>query len=738
MRKTGSRKFIFKFRLLWAVIGSLAVIPSFIHHSQRFISAQSSDPLTVTTNFTGRKLGPSDTVELSTDRPLRNDEGRLVMFIDTTDVTSLFAAESGLRRLTPGIYRLPVGESTLRVYLVGSETQWRLIGEFPLSVERSPDVKIEPGSTSVANAGQPENGSSPDADSLKVGFTPTTSINVKGQNQTRTFPLESAPDPNPFTDLDGQSSLELKVSRRNWAISNKFDFVGVSARRNAIRFGELQNEAPLIDLSSYLVELTAKRFKMNLGHISFGSNRHLINSFSSRGVSATVPVGPGNELSFAAMNGTSIVGYDNFLGATRRNHSVIGAGFAREFVKERPNGFRLEFSVTRGSLLPLTNLNQGAVNDAETSFGFGFRLLGSDKKQRLRWEGGVTRSRFTNPQDPLLDQGQSVVAVKETWRTARYAEVSFDVIQGMNLWKEKKLKVTGTYRHEEIEPLFRSIAAQTQPDKAKNQFEVSASFGEMNLVFGNLRERDNLADIPSILRTLNRRNSVNFALPLNSFFTPAKPKKWLPAVSYTFEHVHQFGAAIPTNGDFDDPSQIPNQHNFVHGFNAQWSVSEKVSFGYRVSHAFADNRQPGRELADLRSGVQGMTMGLKVSRDFDLDIEVSREFQTNLEVARTDETIRIGPKVVWRTPFLKNSVFSANLSATAAGDTGNLNDSRNAEFDIQWAYRFTLGKEKFKKLDTQFFIRYANRYGSTFERLFLNNAFNKTESFNFGLSFNIL
>src|SRR5690606_26917328 len=156
---------------------------------------------------------------------------------------------------------------------------------------------------------------------------------------------------------------------------------------------ELAERAPRIDLSSYLIEFGKGRFKVNLGHISFGSNRHLINSFSSRGIRATIPLGKENEIILAAANGTSVVGFDNFIGITRRKHSVLSAAFAREFIKERPGGLRFEFSVLRGSLLPLTNFNQGEINDAEKSLGFGFKVTGSDKRQRLRYEAGFTRSR---------------------------------------------------------------------------------------------------------------------------------------------------------------------------------------------------------------------------------------------------------------------------------------------------------------------------------------------------------
>ncbi len=699
---------------------------------ERIAVAQASDPISVTANFTQREIGPNERIVLTMSRPLAPDEGRLAVFIGDTDLTSLFSASSAEMVYSPDRFPLPVGDSMVVVYRIAPGAEWSLLVQMPLVV-KSVAIPASENSDPVEVKRPPT-----ESERTIFAFTPTIAVNFKGQNQTLTFPRESAPERNPFTEVDTQLGFEFKVSRRGWTLANKFDLVGVGFRPNALRFGELQNNAPMIDLSRYLIEFGKDKFKINFGHVLFGSNRHLVNSFSSRGISGVIPVGKQNEITFAAMNGTSIVGYDNFLGISRREHSVMGAGFARDFFKERPNGLRVEFTVMRGSLLPLTNFNQGNVTDAERSLGFGFRVKGSDTKERFRYEAGVSRSRFTNPADPLLEQGQTVTAIRETWRTSHFAEISFDIIRGMNLWNDKKLKLTGTYRNEEIEPLYRSIGVSVQADKRQHQFEFSGNFGEMTFAVGNLRDRDNLNDIVSILKTLNRRNNVVVGLPLGSFLTPKKPNKWLPAVSYTFDLTHQFGAFFPSDGEFRDLSQVPDQKNYAHAFNAQWTLSNSFSAGYRYSRAFQDNRQPGRELADFRGETHGFTIGAKPYKDLDLDFEIANEAQQNLEQPRTDKTFRFGTRTTWRTAFLRNSAFSGGLSFSLAGDTRNQNDAQNAEMDLQWAYRFSFGKKKFKKLDAQFFVRYANRYGSTIKRVFFVNAFNKTQVFNFGLTFNVL
>lgn len=691
------------------------------------------DKIEITTNFAERELAPNEKIELNLSRDLSAGEGRFAVFLNETDITALFTLAPQALNYTPRILPLPVGDGKLTVYLVQPNDEWKTLAEFSLKVK--PLINDADAAENTQPNTEEKSVSSETTDDWKMEFTPNLSLNAKGQNQNLTFPRESAPERNPFTDVDGQGNILFKISRRGWDLTNKLDFVGVSFRQNALRFGELQERAPQIDLLSYLIEFGKGRFKVNLGHVSFGSNRHLINSFSSRGFTVTVPVGKQNDFTFAAANGTSIVGFDNFIGVTRRQHSVLSATFAREFFKERPNGLRVEFSAIRGSLLPLSNFNQGEINDAEKSLGFGFKVIGSNKTQRLRYEVGFTRSRFTNPSDPNLEQGFNVTAIRPTTRNARYAEISFDFLQGIKLWKEKQLKVTGTFRHEEIEPLFRSIAASTQADRRQNQFEVTANFGEINFVYGNLRDNDNLNDLSSILKTLNRRNNLIFAIPLNSFFTPEKPKKWLPVVSYSYDKTHQFGAFLPVNGEFADVSQVPDQQSFSQAFNAQWQLSEKLSVGYRYNRAFQDNRQPGRELADFLSVANALTLNIKPHTALNLDFDLAQESQKNFEQPRIDRTFRLGTRAVWRTPFLKNSNFSSGFSVTLAGDSNNTNDSRNAEFDAQWAYQFSFGKEKFKKTSAQFFIRYANRYGDTRDRVLFVNNFNKAQTFNMGLTF---
>lgn len=698
------------------------------------LTAEAQNPgsdVEITPDFNGKEITPDGKIELQLNRTLKAADGSLAFLLNETDLTAFFVPESQVYSYTSKFFALPIGENKLTVYLVNPNGDWSLLKEFTFSVSGKTATKTD----SSGNTDEKSEAKS-EKSKTEIEFTPNLSINTKGESNLLFFPDTARPERLSSIDTTGQGGFQIRVRRNGWTIGGKFDFAGSARETEALRFGELGKNAPQIDLSSYQVQIEKGGFKANLGQVSFGSQKHLISSFSSRGLTITVPVIKQNEITFSAMNGTSIVGFDNFAGVLRADHQVYGITFAREFIKERLGGLRLEVTAMRGSLLPLNSFNKRTVNDAEKSYGGALRLLFKDKKERLRFEGGFTRSRFTNRADPSLEQGLQLTQIRPVIRDARFIEASFDVIQGLKLFDDRKLKATGTFRHEEIEPLFRSTAASSQADRRQNQFEITASFGDMNFTYGNLRERDNLGEISSILKTLNRRNNVIFSVSPGTLFNPAKPIKWLPRIAYSYDHVHQFGALFPVNGDFRDLSQVPDQESFNQSFNAEFQLTAKFRVGYRYSRAFQDNKQPGRVLADFLGVVNAVTIGISTFKNVGVNFDLSREQQKSFESLRIDRQFRFGSNLTWQNAFLKNLILSANFSMSLAGDGANTNDTRNAEFDMQWAYKFSFGKEKFKKMETQFFVRYANRYGERRDHVLFLNSFNKFQRFNAGLTLN--
>ncbi len=568
----------------------------------------------------------------------------------------------------------------------------------------------------------------------KLDFLPALTLSMKSQSAESHFPDSNRPSRPIFADLTMQGSFKTEATRGIFNSQTQFDFAGSSFQQEALQFGRLGNQAPQIDMASYLMQFQVGKAKFIAGHTSYGANRHLINSFSSRGVTMTLPLTTNFDFSLAAMNGTSLVGFDNFFGLDQRKHQIMSGTLGVEFLSKRPGGVRLEISALSGYLLPVSNVNQGNVNDAERSKGLGFRFVASDTKQRLRFDGGFTRSLFFSPSDPLLNQGFDVVAVPVITRNARYLETSFDILKDVELTKTRKLNLTFNFRHENVDPLYRSLAASTQADKINNQFELIATLGEINAQVSHTRFNDNLNNIPSILKSLTRAERVAFGAPLLSIFGKAeKPNPFLPRVSYSFDRLYQFGAAIPINGGFElAPEAIPNFLGTNQSFSSEWQI-DKWRIGYRANHSLQNNRQQGREIADLINFTNAVSFQVNATKSLDVNLELSADNARNIESARTDRLLRLATGINWR--VTQRNLVAANLATSFAGDVARTVRNRNAEFDLQWSYQFTLGKERFKKLQGQSFIRFANRYANSRDNIFQLNNLTKAQTLNIGLSF---
>lgn len=568
----------------------------------------------------------------------------------------------------------------------------------------------------------------------KLDVTPALTISMKSQAAESHFPEENRPERPTFADFTMQGSIRNELTRGFFNSQTQFDLAGSSFRKEALRFGQLGNRAPLIDLASYLMQFQAGRAKFIVGHTSYGSSRHIISGFSSRGMTLTLPLNKPFDFSLAAMNGTAVVGTENFFGLRQRKHQMLSGTLGAELLPARPGGVRLEISYLNGYLLPVSSFTEGAVNDAERSRGVGLRFVASDPTQRFRFEGGFSRSQFFNPDDALLSQGDNLTPIPTVTRNARYVETGVDILKDRAVTANRKMNLTLTFRHETVDPLYRSLAASTQADKTQNQFEVNWALGDITAQVSHLRFNDNLAGIPSILQSLNRASRVAFAAPLVSLIgDPAKPNAFLPRVSYSFDRGRQFSEAIPINGGFEfAPDAIPDQIGTNQSLGFEWQFT-RLRLGYRVNHSLQNNRQLGRELADLLNLTNAVSVGIVTIAALDLNFELGFDSAKNIETGRIDRTLRLSPNVTWR--MNPRATLTSSFSTTLAGDAAKTTRNRNHEFDLQWAYQFAAGKEGFKKLQSQAFVRYANRFASSRDNVFNLNNLTKTQTVNIGLSF---
>ncbi len=715
--------------------------------------------LTVTASFAGKEsVAPDEQIELLLNRPLQPSEGRLAVFVGQTDLTNLFTVTERGLNYGPNALPLPAGEAEVTVYLVSSSNDWRELTRFPLRVP-APAATAQPeaqpaaaGASPSAQPGQPEQRRRFGFD--KFDIAPALNIGFKSQFAETHFPASNRPERTTFTDATVQGSLKTEMGRGQWSMQSQYQIAVSEFRKEALRFNQLGANAPKVDLANYLMQFQHGQQRFMAGHTTYGTNRHLITNFASRGLTLTFPLGSRSDFAVAALNGTNDVGWDNFFGIANRRHQILSGTFGFEFFPHRRGGLRFEAGLLNGWLQPRNSFNQGSINDAERSQGLSFRLLFTDKAQRLRFDGSLTRGRFTNPNDPLLNRGFDLVPVRETTRGARYVEVGYDLLkdfavssvptqtraQAQTPATARKLNLTLNLRHERVDPLFRSIGAtQLQADRYQNQLELIGSFGEVSFNATHVRFNDNLAGIPSILKTFTRRNAFAANAPLATLLgnDPTQPSpimlKWLPRVGYTFDRVHAFAAFVPINGGFNDPSTIPDQVSLNQTFIAEWQTPQ-LRFSYRFNHSLQDNRQRGRERADLENFINGFTLEWSPLTTFELNFDVSAESATNRETARTDRTLRFGFGTRWQ--ITPRAILNANFSTIGVGDVARTSRNRNAEFDLQWSWRFQRGtQERFRKFQSVYFIRYANRYVRAQNRIFGINTLTRLNTFNTGLNF---
>jgi len=266
------------------------------------------------------------------------------------------------------------------------------------------------------------------------------------------------------------------------------------------------------------------------------------------------------------------------------------------------------------------------------------------------------------------------------------------------------------------------------------------------------------------LKSLTRREGLNVNLPLTTLLVPFIARRqstadqtngqstnqtngqapgqsysWLPRLGFTVDRVHQFGAFLPINGAFR-PDLVPDQISLNYNLGADWQFT-KWRLGYRFNRSLQNNRQPGRELADLENLINGLTLGLNPTPALDVNFEVNNEQANNFEFHRTDRTLRYAVNTNWR--MTPRATFALNLSTIGtgivAGDLARTSSSRTIEGDAQWSYRLDGEHPVWQRLfanrmQAQFFIRYTNRFARTRDRVFAVNNLIKVRTLNTGVN----
>lgn len=737
------------------------------------------ETLQVTAKFKAdEEIFTTTAIEFSLNRSLKQTE-KLAATIQETDVSNLFVQTENRFVYNAKLLPLPLGNSTLTVFSVEPNGNWNELARFPIVVKeteeeekkRSEEGKQETktetnqsepsavaGGLNAENAQVSEKQENEESktetptetktvetptetptETVKTkifNFLPTFTISMKSQPFQSNFPADARPaERATFNDWTLTGSLKNEVKFKKFSSESNFDFAGSSFKPETLQFSTLGRDALDVDLSSYLANFQIGTAKFSLGHTSFGNNRHLVSSFSSRGLSVNIPINKRFDVTAGFLNGTSILGFGNFAGLGKFRHQVQGATLGIEFFPKRQNAMRLEISGFNGYLQALNGVSEGRVVDAEQSRGFGLRFLTSDKTERFKLEFGYALSRFFNPQDTTLDPDGNAVALPATMRSAHYAEASYQIFKDLKLSETKNLNLTFAFKYEFVEPLYRSLGASASADKFSHDYSLDGSIGEITFQAGHARSNDNLRNVPSILKSLTRSNRFSVAFPITALLKKSeKPSPFLPRLGYSFDVTRNFGAGIPVNGGFEiDPTTIPDLVNTNQTFSSAWQF-KKFTAEYTYNRSFADNRQTEVENADQLGWVHGVSFGVNPLEILSFNIGMNFDSQRNFEQNTVNQNKALTFGANWQ-PF-KGATFAGNFSNSLASDKARTNSNRNINYDMQFAYNFNIEKSKFRKFGMQAFVRFADTFARN--RDFLNdlNLRTQTRIMTAGMTFN--
>jgi hypothetical protein len=277
---------------LFALVSAVAAWTRLVVPYQNQVARQSSsepDPLTAVANLEARAVTSGDSIiELTLNRPLSPEEGDLVLMVGDVDVTAVSRRTARRIVFQPAAFGLSEGESEV-VLFKRKGGRWDEIKRLPIHVLQA--------------AG-------------KARFFTDQSATLGNKGQIAEGRSAGVPEParRTFQDFVLNAGLHSSQQRAAWSLTTQSNYVGVSRREDALRFGVRGSRAPMLDLSDYSIGLRSPALAFSLGRVTFGTSRHLANSFGARGSTVVLTKGP-TSVSLGALSGSLQVGWDDLLGA---------------------------------------------------------------------------------------------------------------------------------------------------------------------------------------------------------------------------------------------------------------------------------------------------------------------------------------------------------------------------------------------------------------------------------------
>jgi hypothetical protein len=269
----------------------------------------------------------------------------------------------------------------------------------------------------------------------------------------------------------------------------------------------------------------------------------------------------------------------------------------------------------------------------------------------------------------------SLVPVARETRAARYLESSFDVVRARQVFGSRTVSLSVGATHERVAPLYRSVGSYIQSDRLQDRFSARGALAGLTFGLQHAVGNNNVDGIESILTTRSRQTGADVGAPLGDLLGRQSP--WLPTVIARRTRSHHVGIRIPTGNGFD-PSHAPDQVSDDQEISFSWRAP-RGSLTLQGGRSVQDNRQPGRERADLRNTSQGAQGSVTLHRHLSITADAQ---WTRAHTLERDVTERIH-----RLAFNGNLFASApvSLALQVSTTTARTPAEQRSRDDLQWS-----------------------------------------------------
>lgn len=646
----------------------------------------------------------------------------IAVFLGETDITAKIQIEGQELVYQSNLLPLPPGEQTLTIYLTKSADNWETLDTFL--------IKVEPGVAQSPIPTESPQDSAPSSPSENIFIIkPKFTANLRSQLLEKRSPDAGASTRPSAIDIAFTGGLSSQYQSGTTIIDGKFNVVGTSFKPDALRFNQLQERASQFDLSEYLLDITDRGNKFSVGHICVGNHPLLFDNTCTRGISGKAQINNFADFSIGRISTTKIVGFEDIFGIDRSANNVTGATLGLQVMDNAAGGVRLETTAFSGSRLPEGGFDVGEVVDAEESNGIGWRLTATDDTGRWNADAAFARSTFNNiaANDPQLTGGLGVVPLQSVTKNAWYAETNYELLKDIKLDATRKLSLKANLRLEQIDPQFATVGATVNADRLQAQYGLNASIAGATVQLQQTNFEDNIVNIPNLLKTKNRSTNISLIFPLQQFLQIENPL--LPTVSYNYQQTRQIGSiAAALNGGFNQASQIPDQSNSTHKLGLSWNTPDVV-FNYNFTSGWEDNRQLGRETADFRNLNHQVSIDLKPTPQFRLNLGYNFTNALNLErnLTRFTNSPTLGASWEFQPDLTFAFNYNRNNDADSRGES--LTDTNGLELLLTWNFKSNfLDREN----PGSVFLRYGRQ--SSQNRTGAINTNNTVDIINTGIS----